>query len=78
MVNTSTLNKLIQLSYSELPESQHEDLASQVSDSYELSETFAVIEELKTLLDGEMEAPNPTSVKIILEESQRSSALEMH
>jgi hypothetical protein len=74
---TSTLNNLIQLSYSELSQNDRSMVLDQISSSDELCDIFSQIEHIKSALNTEMSSPNPTSVKIILEESQRSE-LEMH
>ena len=77
MDHTSTLNNIIQLSYSELPQSERSKIMDQIITSDELCDVFDQIEQIKSVLDTEICSPNPTSVKIILEESQRSE-LEMH
>ncbi len=74
---SSTLNSLIQLSYSELTNNERAIVLDKMSESDELCDTFSQIEQIKSVLDTEIYSPNPTSVKIILEESQRSE-LEMH
>ncbi|GEM_PF-3230542 len=74
---SSTLNSIIQLSYSELTNNERSVALDKMSESEDLCDTFSQIEQIKTVLDSEMYSPNPTSVKIILEESQRSE-LEMH
>jgi tellurite resistance protein len=77
MDHTSTLHNLIQLSYSELTQDERSKVLDTITSSEELCETFSQIEQIKTALDTEIYSPNPTSIKIILEESQRSE-LEMH
>jgi len=74
---SSTLNSIIQLSYSELTNNERSIVLDKMSESDELCDTFSQIEQIKSVLDTEKYSPNPTSVKIILEESQRSE-LEMH
>ena len=74
---TSTLNNLIQLSYSELTQNERSNVLEQMSSSDELCDAFSQIEQIKSVLNAEIVSPNPTSVKIILEESQRLE-LEMH
>jgi len=74
---SSTLNSLIQLSYSELTHNERSILLDKLSVSEELCDTFSQIDDIKSVLDTETYSPHPTSVKIILEESQRSE-LEMH
>ena len=49
----------------------------QITTSDELCDIFSEIEQIKSAMDSEMYSPNPTSVRIVLEESQRSE-LEMH
>ena len=74
---TSTLNNLIQLSYSELAQDERSKVLDQISSSDELCDVFSQIEQIKSALNLEISSPHPTSVQIILEESQRSE-LEMH
>ncbi|MFT5513071.1 MAG: hypothetical protein ACI8SE_001471 [Bacteroidia bacterium] len=77
MDNTSTLNNLIQLSYSELAQDERSKVLNQISSSDELCDVFSQIEQIKSALNKEIASPHPTSVQIILEESQRTE-LEMH
>lgn len=77
MDNSSTHNKLIQFSYGELSMDERSSVLDQLLDSDALCSEFKGIETIKNLLNQEMYSPNPTSVKIILEESQRSE-LEAH
>ncbi|MFT5725213.1 MAG: hypothetical protein ACI9JN_002337 [Bacteroidia bacterium] len=74
---SSTLNNLIQLSYSELTQNERSTVLNQIAASEDLCDVFSRIEQIKSALDTEIYSPNPTSIKIILEESQ-STELEMH
>lgn len=74
---TSTLHNLIQLSYSELAQDERSTVMDQITTSDELCDIFSEIEQIKSAMDSEMYSPNPTSVRMVLEESQRSE-LEMH
>lgn len=67
-----TLNNLIKLTYSEVSESERLNIQGKLENSQDLRNNLSQIEELKVLLDQEMLAPNPTSVQIILEESQKN------
>lgn len=67
-----TLNNLIKLTYSEVSESERLNIQCKLENSQDLRNNLSQIEELKVLLDQEMLAPNPTSVQIILEESQKN------
>ncbi len=77
MNNTSTLNQLLQLSYSELSKNEEDTLLNDMMRNEDLCDSYAIIENIKTVLNQEIHSPNPTSIKIILEESQRSE-LETH
>jgi hypothetical protein len=77
MDHTSTLNNLIQLSYSELTHNERSKVQDQIAKSDELGDIYRYITQIKTALDGEICSPNPTSIRIIIEESQRTE-LEMH
>lgn len=77
MDHTSTLHNIIQLSYSELAQKERSMVMDQIISSEELCDVFSQIEQIKNAMDTEIYSPNPTSIQIILEESQRSE-LEMH
>ena len=72
MDQNSTLNTLIKLSYSELSDSERVKAISEVQNSEDLQDQLGHILEMKELLDQEVHAPNPTSIQIILEESQKN------
>ncbi len=72
MDQNSTLNTLIQLSYSELSDSERVKAISEIQNSEDLQDQLGQILEMKALLDQEMHTPNPTSIQIILEESQKN------
>ena len=77
MDKTSTLNNLIAYSYGELPEKQQVETEINLALSDSLREELDVLTQLKAALDQEIKSPNPTSVQIILEESQKNQ-LETH
>ena len=77
MDGTSTFNKLIAYTYAELPEDQQVSTEIELAFSPEMQAQLEEIELLKSALDTEFASPNPTSVQIILEESQKNQ-LETH
>ncbi len=72
MDKTFTLNTLLEFTYSELSDNEQIILKNKLSRSEELRNELHQIREIKSLLDQEIYAPNPTSVQIILEESQKN------
>ncbi|MBO6517962.1 MAG: hypothetical protein JJ975_15595 [Bacteroidia bacterium] len=72
MDNTSTLNNLLKLTYSEATENERLILKNKLINSEDLRREFKHMCDVKSLLDQEFYAPNPTSIQIILEESQKN------
>ena len=77
MIQISTNNLLLLKAYNELTESMCVELDSRLDQGVENKEEFAQILEMKNILDGAYEEPNPTSIQLIMEESMRAQ-LEMH
>jgi hypothetical protein len=77
MIQISTNNLILLKAYNEITESGCVELDSRLEQGVEDKEECVQIMEMKNILDGAYEDPNPTSIQLIMEESMRSQ-LEMH
>ena len=78
MDQNSTNSLLIQKVYSEISLMDELELDSLIAENQQLNTEFSEILTVKNILNQYEASPNPTSVKLIMEESMRSSELEAH
>ncbi len=77
-MNLNSTNNLILLkAYNELNDLGTIELDAILGSSVEANENFLLIKEMKAILDGGFENPNPTSIQMILEASMLDE-LETH
>jgi len=73
----STNNLILLKAYDELNDLGNIELDAILGSSVEANENFLLIKEMKSILDGGYENPNPTSIQLILEASMLDE-LETH
>lgn len=78
MDQNSTNSLLIQKVYSEISLMDELELDCLIAENQQLNTEFSEILTVKNILNQYEASPNPTSVKLIMEESMRSSELEAH
>ena len=78
MDQNSTNSLLIQKVYSEISLMDELELDCLIAENQQLNAEFSEILTVKNILNQYEASPNPTSVKLIMEESMRSSELEAH
>ena len=78
MEQNSTNELLIKKAYNEISLIDELAVDNLIASDKSAEKELNTILDMKQLLDKAIVAPNPTSVKLILEDSMRSSALEMH
>ena len=78
MEQNSTNELLIKKAYNEISLIDELAVDNLIASDKSAETELNTILDMKQLLDKAIVAPNPTSVKLILEDSMRSSALEMH